>query len=368
MLSCGEPAPRRLDADEPDVFATDKRVKRADCVRACADAGDDGVWVAAETLAALSLYLRPYNGLEVAHDPRVRRWADDAPYDVVGVLDVRHPVPYGLVDGIFQGARAAENRHDLGPEKLHPHDVQPLAPGVFLAHVDDALLAVEGRDGGRGDTVLARTGLGDDAFLPHPVSEQYLAQGVVDLVRPGMREVLALEPDVDPAPLAGQALGEHQRGRPADEVPRQAVPFLSELGVVPVTFVGLFELFEGVDQGLGHVAASEGAEVTLLSLLPQGRTSAPVHRSSCLAHPPGNSTRPLRRARRTRPLPARSPGLVLRRRRCYHVLSRTSPPPSRTARPYLPAFSRCARRAGSGLPRMRPTPRGRGHLLPAVLS
>src|SRR5918995_3283994 len=291
MLSCGEPAPRRLDADEPDVFATDKRVKRADCVRACADAGDDGVWVAAETLAALSLYLRPYNGLEVAHDPRVRRWADDAPYDVVGVLDVRHPVPYGLVYGVFQGARAAENRHDLGPEELHPHDVKPLAPGVFLAHVDDALLAVEGRDGGRCDAVLARAGLGDDAFLAHPVGEQYLAQGVVDLVRPCVREVLTLEPDVRPAPPLGQALGEHEGGRTADEIPRQAVPLLAELRVVPVGLVGLFELFESVDQSLGHVAAPERAEVTLLSLLPQGRTSAPAHHSSCLAHPPGHSTR-----------------------------------------------------------------------------
>src|SRR5215210_4458349 len=121
-----------------------------------------------------------------------------------------------------------------------------------------------------------------------------------------MCEVLALEPDVGPAPLAGQTFGEHQGGRPADEVPRKAVSLFAELGVVPVAFVGLFELFEGVDQGLGHVAAPEGAEVTLLSLLPHGRTSAPAHRSSCLAHPPGNSTRPPRRARRTRPPPARS--------------------------------------------------------------
>src|ERR687892_433492 len=282
--------------------------------------------------------------------------------------DVRDPVPYRLVNGVFEGARTAEDWYDLRPEELHPHDVQPLAAGVFLAHVDDAPLAVEGRDGGRGDAVLARSGLRDYAFLAHPIGEQYLAQGIVDLVRPCVREVLALEPDIGPAPLAGQALGEHERGRPADEIPRQAVPLFAELGIVPVTFIGLFELFEGVDQGLGHVAAPERAEVTLLSLLLQGRTSAPAHRSSCLAHPPGNSTRPPRRARRTRPLPARSPGPVLRRRRCYHVLSRTSPPPSRTSGPCLPAPFRCARRAGSGRPRIRPALRGRRHPLRAVLS
>src|SRR5215203_1404013 len=281
-------------------------------VGACADAGDDGVGVAAETLAALGLYLRPNNGLEVAYDPGVGRGTDDAPYDVVGILDVRHPVPYGLVDGVLEGARTAEDGHNFGPEELHPHDVEPLAVGIFFAHVDDALLAVEGGDGGRGDAVLARAGLGDDALLAHPVGEENLAQGVVDLVRAGVREVLALEPDVGAAPPLGQALGEHKRGRPADEVPRQAVPLLAELGVVAVALVGLFEHFEGVDQGLGHVAAPEWAEVTLFSLLPQGRTSAPARHSSCLAHPPGNSTRRPRRARRTRSPLARSPGRARR--------------------------------------------------------
>ena len=118
MLSGGEPAPRRLDADEPDILSSDERVERPYCVRACADAGDDGVGVAAESLAALGFYLRPYNGLEVAHDPGVRRGSYDAPDDVVGVLDVRHPVPYGFVDGVFEGARTAENGHDLGPRSF----------------------------------------------------------------------------------------------------------------------------------------------------------------------------------------------------------------------------------------------------------
>src|SRR5215218_7354549 len=323
-------------------------------VGACADAGDDGVGVAAETLAALGLYLRPYNGLEVAYDPGVGRGTDDAPYDVVGVLDVRRPVPYGLVDGVLEGARTAEDGHNFGPEELHPHDVEPLAVGIFFAHVDDALLAVEGGDGGRGDAVLARAGLGDDALLAHTVGEQDLAQGVVDLVRARVRQVLALEPDVGPAPFAGKAPGEHEGGRAADEVPRQSVPLLSEFGVVLVAFVGLFEFFQGVDQGFRDVATPEGTEVTRLSLLPQGRTSAPTRRFFCPARPPGNSTRPPRRARRTRPPRARSPGRAPRRRRCYHVLSETSPPPSRTARLCPPSPPpHCTRRAGTGQPRIR---------------
>src|SRR5918995_3081012 len=214
VLSRGEATPRRLDTDEPNILSSDERVEGANSIRAGADAGDDGIWVAAETLSALGLHLRPYNGLEVAYDLRVRGWSDYAPYDVVGVSHVRHPVPYRLVDGVFEGARTGKDGHNLGPEELHPHHVEPLAAGVFLAHVDEALLAVEGGDGGRGDAVLAGSGLGDDTLLAHAVGEQYLAQGVVDLVRPRVREVLALEPNVGPTPPRGQALGEHQGGRP----------------------------------------------------------------------------------------------------------------------------------------------------------
>ena len=49
----------------------------------------------------------------------------------------------------------------------------------------------------RGDAVLARAGLGDHALLAHAPREQDLADAVVDLVRAGVAEVLALE--VDPA-------------------------------------------------------------------------------------------------------------------------------------------------------------------------
>jgi hypothetical protein len=43
--------------------------------------------------------------------------------------------------------------------------------------------------------VLARAGLGDDAALAHAPRQQRLAQAVVDLVRAGVQQVFALEPD-----------------------------------------------------------------------------------------------------------------------------------------------------------------------------
>ena len=43
--------------------------------------------------------------------------------------------------------------------------------------------------------VLSGAGLGDDPPLAHPLGQQRLPEGVVDLVGPGVVEVLALEID-----------------------------------------------------------------------------------------------------------------------------------------------------------------------------
>ena len=69
------------------------------------------------------------------------------------------------------------------------------------AHVDDAGKAEARRDRGRGDAVLAGAGLGDDARLAHALGEQDLAEAVVDLVRAGVVQVLALEIDLGAAEM-----------------------------------------------------------------------------------------------------------------------------------------------------------------------
>ena len=92
----------------------------------------------------------------------------------------------------------------LGAQQVHPLDVRLLAAHVLRAHVDDAL-EPEPRAGRRGrDTVLAGARLGDDPLLAEPAGEQRLAERVVELVRAGVEQVLALEVE----PLArGEALG-----------------------------------------------------------------------------------------------------------------------------------------------------------------
>ena len=81
----------------------------------------------------------------------------------------------------------------LGAEQAHPLDVRLLPAHVLGAHVDDALEAEARADGRRGDAVLAGARLGDDPLLAEPAREHGLAERVVQLVRAGVEEVLALE-------------------------------------------------------------------------------------------------------------------------------------------------------------------------------
>ena len=82
---------------------------------------------------------------------------------------------------------------DLGAEGAHPEDVRLLAPDVLGAHEDDAGQVEQRAGRGGRDAVLAGSGLGDDPLLAEPAGQQRLAEGVVDLVRAGVGQVLALE-------------------------------------------------------------------------------------------------------------------------------------------------------------------------------
>ena len=185
--------------------------------------------------------------------------ADDGADDVVGRPHRRGPVPERLVHGLLQGPRPRRHRHHLGAEELHPRDVRCLSPRVFLAHVHDARQAEQRARGRRGDAVHPGARLGDDPLLAETLREQRLTERVVDLVRPGVREVLALEPD-RVAELLGQAARPRERRRPTHEVLRQRRQLGAEVRVVPERLPGLGELLERRDQHLGDVASAVGPE------------------------------------------------------------------------------------------------------------
>ena len=192
---------------------------------------------------------------QVAHHARERVRAGRRAEEVGGVVDTGHPVAQRLVDRVLERGAAGGDRHDLGAEQLHPGDVQRLALGVDLAHVDGAVEAEVRRRGGRGHAVLAGAGLGDHPRLAHPLGQQGLAEHVADLVGAGVVEVLALEQErrADAARGAG---GRRRAGSASGVLAQHRVELAPEgrvgLGVLP----GGVELVERGDQRLGHEAAA----------------------------------------------------------------------------------------------------------------
>ena len=81
------------------------------------------------------------------------------------------------------------------------------------AHVDDALEAEARAHGRGGDAVLPGTGLGDDSLLAEPARDHGLAERVVQLVRAGVEQVLALQ--VEPPSGAKRSARVSGVGRPA---------------------------------------------------------------------------------------------------------------------------------------------------------
>ena len=160
-----------------------------------ADARHDGVRQRTGPLEHLRARLVADDPLEVAHHRREGVRPGHGAEHVVRVVDVGDPVAHRLVDGVLERLAAGVDGDDLGAQQPHPGDVERLPPGVLLAHVDRALEAEQGgRRGGR-DAVLAGAGLGDHPALAHAAGQQRLAEHVVDLVRAGVVEVLALEQD-----------------------------------------------------------------------------------------------------------------------------------------------------------------------------
>ena len=73
------------------------------------------------------------------------------------------------------------------------------------------------RDGGRGHAVLARAGFRNNSRFPHAHDEQALPDAVINFVRAGVEQILALQVNARAAQMRGQPLGKLQRrGTPGE--------------------------------------------------------------------------------------------------------------------------------------------------------
>ena len=150
---------------------------------------------------------------------------------IEGVLYGADPVAQGLVHGILERGAAGGHGHHFRAEKLHAADIWRLAADVLRAHENLACKPEARRHRGRGHAVLAGTGLGNDPALPHAAREQDLADGVVDLVRAGVGEVLALQKNACAAGVRRETRREVHGRRPAHVVAQQRTELGEENGV-----------------------------------------------------------------------------------------------------------------------------------------
>ncbi len=214
--------------------------------------------------------------------------ADARADQVVGRPHVRDPVADRLARRLLQRARAEVDRTHLGAEQAHSLDVGTLAPHVLLAHVDDALETEARADGRRRDAVLAGSRLGHDARLAETAREHGLPERVVELVRPGVQEVFALQIE---ARARQEALGERQRRRPPRVLPSERVELRCEGRVGRCLVPAGLQLVERRDERLRDESPAVLAELAVACRLSSFRAASTNARTRSWSLIPGADSR-----------------------------------------------------------------------------
>ena len=180
---------------------------------------------------------------------------------VEGVADRRRPVAQRLVHRVLQGACPGLDDRDGGAEELHAEDVEALPAHVLRAHEDLATHAEQRGDGGGRDAVLARARLRDQPALLETARDQRLADRVVDLVRAGVEQVLALQVDPGAAEPSRETAREVQPRGSAGVFAEPLRELAPERGVARKARVGPLELQQLRHERLGDIPAAVLPEV-----------------------------------------------------------------------------------------------------------
>ncbi len=233
----------------------------SDCVGAASDAGCDCIGQAAGQCLNLDACFEADHSLEVPNDGGERVRACRGTEAVIGVVRVGNPVAQGFVDRVLERARTGLDRNDLRAEQAHACDVQCLTFGVDSTHVDDALETEQCTGGGRCHTVLACSGLGDDAGLAHTLCQQNLTENVVDLVRTGVVQIFTLENDARTTGELAHSRCLENRRRASRVIALQAIEFVQERVVRASLFVLRGDLFDDRHESFRHMPAAVDAEM-----------------------------------------------------------------------------------------------------------
>ena len=211
-----KPGARRLDPTDHDLPVVQEGVKQTDSIGTAADTGHQRVRQAAQLIQTLPPRLPARDRVKIAHHGRIGMRSGDSADDIEGIINMRHPVAHGLIEGVFQGPGAGLDRRHRRAQQFHFEHIAGLSPDILGPHIDDAFHAIAGRDRGRGHAVLPGAGFGNDAPLAHAPGEQGLAHGVIDLVRAGMIQVFTLEVNLRAGQFFAPVLGMIERRGAAD--------------------------------------------------------------------------------------------------------------------------------------------------------
>ena len=205
----------RFIAAQLHARIVDEATEQAHGIRPTTDAGNDRIRQTTLGFENLDASLTADDLVKGPHDLREWSRASHGAEHVVGLLDGRDPVAHRLIDRVLKSTAPSRDGDHLGAEELHSSNVERLPPGVLLAHVDRAFEAKQCGGSCRRDSVLACASFGNETLLAHSLGEKGLTKHVVDLVRAGVIEILALEIDRCAPAVLAESASERQRIRTA---------------------------------------------------------------------------------------------------------------------------------------------------------
>src|SRR5208283_449788 len=260
MFAQSRAAPTGFDSNQRDFLVFKKVVEDADRVRPSPNASNNGRGKFAFRFANLGAGFASNDAMKVAHHGRIGMRSKHAAKQVMGGANVGDPVAHGFVDRVFESARTRFDAANFSAQQTHTEDVELLAAHVLGTHVHHAFEAEQSANRSRRDAVLTGAGFRDHAVLAHAFDEQTLAKAIIDFVRAGVEQVLALEINFRAAKFCGQAAGEEQRRRASSVRLQQLVEALLEFAIALCFIVCALQFFERRHQRLRNVAPAVNAE------------------------------------------------------------------------------------------------------------
>ena len=190
--------------------------------------------------------------------------------EIKGGVDIGDPIAQRFIHRVFKGAAPGAHRYDFSAEQFHAKHIWLLALYILRAH-KHYTRQVKTRTNRRcSDAMLARTGLGNDAGLAHALGEQNLAQAIIDLMRAGVVELIALKIDFralfracDFAHMFGQSFSKIERARATNIMLEVIVKLIAKFGVFLGGFIFLLEREDERHERLGNKPAAKNAKAAI---------------------------------------------------------------------------------------------------------